>query len=102
MPSVSTVSPGVGLGELGSPTFNNVSVANSGLLTMGTGADIVMSTGGDITQTGTGRQYRSSVNALTALVGGAQAGTALTADINRVTTVASAADSVQLPAAVAG
>jgi hypothetical protein len=39
---------------------------------------------------------------LTALVGGAQAGTALTVGINRFTTVASAADSAQLPASVAG
>lgn len=45
---------------------------------------------------------QSAVNGLTALVGGAQAGTALTRQINRVTTVASAADSVQLPAATAG
>lgn len=49
-----------------------------------------------------GTSSRTAVNALTALVGGAQAGTALTAGINRVTTVASAADSVQLPAATAG
>ena len=45
---------------------------------------------------------RSAVNGLTALAGGAQAGTALTREINRVTTVATAADSVQLPAATAG
>jgi hypothetical protein len=44
----------------------------------------------------------SAVNGLTALAGGAQAGTALTRQINRVTTVATAADSVQLPLAVAG
>jgi hypothetical protein len=39
---------------------------------------------------------------LTALAGGAQAGTALTADINVFETVASANDSAQLPAATAG
>lgn len=44
----------------------------------------------------------TTVNGLTALAGGAQAGTALTAGINRVTTVATAADSVQLPPAVPG
>lgn len=44
----------------------------------------------------------SATDALTALAGGAQAGTALTHGINRVTTVASAADSVQLPKAAAG
>ncbi len=44
----------------------------------------------------------SAVNGLTALAGGAQAGTALTRQINRVTTVTTAADSVQLPLAVAG
>jgi len=45
---------------------------------------------------------RSAVNALTALAGGAQAGTALTRELNRVTTVTTAADSVQLPAATVG
>jgi len=46
---------------------------------------------------------RSAANALTAHVGGGQASAlALTSDINRVTTVASAGDSVKLPAAVAG
>lgn len=49
-----------------------------------------------------GYYTESAVNALTALAGGAQAGTALTRQINRVTTVTSAADSVQLPAATAG
>ncbi len=49
-----------------------------------------------------GYQTLSAVNGLTALAGGAQAGTALTAMINRVTTVATAADSVQLPVSVAG
>jgi hypothetical protein len=39
---------------------------------------------------------------LTALAGGAQAGTALTAGINRFTTVVTAADSAQLPLAIAG
>jgi hypothetical protein len=44
-----------------------------------------------------------AVNALTALVGGGQTGaTVLTAMINRVTGVASAADSVKLPLAVPG
>lgn len=45
---------------------------------------------------------RSAADALTALVGGAQAGTALAYSINRFTTVASGADSAQLPAAKAG
>ena len=44
----------------------------------------------------------SVLNAIIALAGGAQAGTALTAEVNRVTTVAVAADSVQLPISVAG
>ena len=44
-----------------------------------------------------------AVNALTAFAGGGQgSATALTAAINRVTTVATAADSVKLPAALAG
>jgi len=47
--------------------------------------------------------FTSSTNAITAYAGGGQAnGVALTATINRVTTVASAADSVKLPAAKAG
>lgn len=50
----------------------------------------------------TGYYVHSVVNGLSALAGGAQAGTALTAQVNHVTTVASAADSVQLPAATAG
>lgn len=44
----------------------------------------------------------AAVDALTATVGGAQAGTALRPGVNRVTTVASAADSVQLPASSPG
>lgn len=40
--------------------------------------------------------------ALTALAGGAQAGTALTTEYNEFTTVATAADSAQLPVAVLG
>lgn len=67
-----------------------------------------MSASGDITSSAgnfvntAGYYLNSVVNGLTALAGGAQAGTALTRQINRVTTVATAADSVQLPAAVAG
>jgi hypothetical protein len=44
----------------------------------------------------------SYLGGLTALAGGAQAGTALTADVNEVNTVATAADSVQLPAGKQG
>lgn len=67
-----------------------------------------MTASGDITSSAgnfastVGYYTASAVNALTALAGGAQAGTALTRQFNRVTTVASAADSVQLPAATAG
>jgi len=47
--------------------------------------------------------YRSCANGLTALAGGGQTGaTNLTGQLNRVTTVATAADSVQLPTAKAG
>lgn len=47
--------------------------------------------------------FASASNALTAYAGGGQANaTALPSAINRVTTVASAADSVKLPAATAG
>lgn len=44
----------------------------------------------------------SATDGLTALAGGAQAGTALAFQINRFTTVASSADSAQLPLAKAG
>ena len=45
----------------------------------------------------------STANAITAFAGGGQASaTALTATHNRITTVATAADSVKLPAAIAG
>lgn len=47
--------------------------------------------------------YAKAVTGLTALAGGGQSGaTVLTGDINVVSTVASAADSVQLPVAEAG
>lgn len=50
-----------------------------------------------------GFYYGSVANGLTAKAGGGQSGaTPLTAQINRVTTVATAADSVVLPAAVPG
>jgi len=52
---------------------------------------------------GTIAAMSSSTNAITAYAGGGQANAvALTASFNRVTTVASAADSVKLPTAVAG
>ena len=47
-------------------------------------------------------QTQSAKDGLTALAGGAQAGTALTTMINRITTVVTAADSVQLPVSAAG
>ena len=51
----------------------------------------------------TGTTHRSTVDSLTADAGSIQAGaTALTADINEVSVVATAGDSVLLPAAVAG
>lgn len=47
--------------------------------------------------------YRSCANGITALAGGGQTGaTNLTGALNRVTTVATAADSVMLPTAKAG
>lgn len=47
--------------------------------------------------------YRDAANALTAKAGGGQSGATLcSADYNRFTTVASAADSALLPAAIAG
>ena len=99
---------GLGLNDRANPTFSNVTVADSGTVLFGTSSTITGSpaaTLGAVTATSvttTGNNTVSVTNAITALVGGAQAGTALPSRINRVTTVASAADSVQLPAAVAG
>ena len=100
---------GLGLNDRNSPVFANVSIADGGTLLLGTSGAIsgvgaltmatVATTG---TITAGGRTVVTAVNGLTALAGGAQAGTALTADINRVTTVTTAADSVQLPAATPG
>lgn len=51
----------------------------------------------------TGPFYANAVSGLVALAGGGQAGaTGLTGDINVIATVATAADSVQLPQAMAG
>jgi hypothetical protein len=51
----------------------------------------------------TGALKRSVTNAITAHAGGGQgSAVALTTDFNRVTTVATAGDSVKLPAATAG
>src|SRR5262249_51571665 len=62
---------------------------------------------GNATAAGTittgGLNTGTAANALTAHAGGGQGSAlALTASINRVTTVATAADSVKLPAALAG
>jgi hypothetical protein len=76
---VQQVTEGVGLNQLGSPTFNNITMADNG-------------------------HYKASVQeGLTAHAGGGQSGaTALTADLCRVTTVGTAADSVVLPVAAPG
>lgn len=52
--------------------------------------------------TTTGLVIKSLTTDMTALAGGAQAGTAIASDINVVTTVATGGDSVQLPTGVAG
>lgn len=49
-----------------------------------------------------GQEIKSAATSLTALAGGAQAGTALTKTFNEFTTVVTAADSAQLPIAVLG
>lgn len=72
--------------QLGSPTFTAATVTTATIASLTT----------------TNVPIVGVLNGITALVGGAQAGTALSATINRVTTVASAADSVQLPVALAG
>jgi hypothetical protein len=51
----------------------------------------------------TGYLFESAANAITAFAGGGQASaTQLAAEVNRITTVATAGDSVKLPASVAG
>lgn len=108
MASVATVSGGVGMGDVGAPTVNSILLTNGGTITFSNTGGIAGSpaaTLGAISATTlvtTGLNTFSSANGLTALAGGAQAGTAVTAAINRVTTVVTAADSVQLPAALAG
>lgn len=77
--------------QLGSPTFTAATITTATVTT----ATIASLTTTNVPIVGV-------LNGITALVGGAQAGTALSATINRVTTVASAADSVQLPVALAG
>jgi hypothetical protein len=67
---------------------------------------IYMDAGGNICMAANSKKVfgvGTPVNGLTAHAGGGQAGaTPLTGDVNRVTTVATAADSVLLPAAKAG
>lgn len=74
--------------------------ASSFLITNSSGTQTIAT--GSVALTA-GYYIGSAVNALTAHVGGGQgSATALTRQVNRVTTVASAADSVLLPAAIAG
>jgi len=105
---VARVSPGLALLDT-SPVLNSVTIADAGTISFGSTGSITGSptaTLGAITATSlstTGINASSAVNGLTAFAGGGQgSATPLTASINRVTTVASAADSVQLPAATAG
>jgi hypothetical protein len=75
--SASTSRTNLGLGTGDSPTFTGLTLS--------------------------GYYLRSRANAITAFAGGGQASaTQLAAEINRVTVVATAGDSVKLPAAVAG
>lgn len=81
------------------------SLSVTGTVTGSTG--LVAATGGVTATAGnflanSGYYINSVIGSLTALAGGAQAGTALTREINRITTVVTAADSVQLPAAILG
>ena len=86
--SASTSAHNLGLGTADSPTFAALTI---------TGAIAAAS------WATTGLNTESHVSALTAYAGGGQASAlALTKAINRVTIVASAGDSVKLPASVAG
>jgi len=93
-----------GLTSLGQASSTRFSVFDTAYF--GGTATSTFDSAGNLSVNGTittsGYLVKSVNTALTALAGGAQAGTALTADINVVTTVATAGDSVQLPVAVSG
>jgi hypothetical protein len=88
------------------PDFRRVTL-NDALVTPSGGSQTTLSshlrtpTFGDVTVSG--KLYRSTTDALTAHAGGGRSSaTALPSAINRVTTVATGADSVVLPTSVAG
>lgn len=89
----------LGLDPTANVTFNSI-VSTTSI----TGATIVGSTSiSSLSFISTGLDKASATNAITAHTGGGQgSAVALTATINRVTTVAAGGDSVKLPAALAG
>jgi hypothetical protein len=92
----------------GTDTINDVATATGVSQMQGSVTIYVCTTAGNWYANGLGTGYSgafetlSSQDAMTALAGGAQAGTALKAMMNRFTIVASAADSAQLPVSVPG
>jgi hypothetical protein len=82
-------------------SINHVPITGPALQQGQTINDIIDVLNGDAPTSG--NFERSSTNAITAFAGGGQgSATALTSDINSITTCATANDSVKLPAAVAG
>jgi hypothetical protein len=73
-----------------------------GKVSASTGSFKTVTGTGDVKSTG-GYVYGSTADAITAYAGGGQASaTLLAAQVNRIATVATAADSVKLPVSVAG
>lgn len=103
-PGIKTTTTGHGLYEI-SATQLGVSVAGA-LTAVADTAGIKTGALGELVAlagiTYTGQDIKSASAGLTALAGGAQAGTALTKTYNEFTTVATASDSAQLPIAVLG
>lgn len=92
----------------GTDTINDVATATGVSQMQGSVTIYACHTAGAWYANGLGTGYSgsletlSTVDALTALAGGAQAGTALTRMLNRFTTVATGGDSAQLPVSVPG
>lgn len=103
-----------GNGAVGAPAFSYTSDPDSGWYRIGAnnigaavnGANVLDVATTGLTITGTtifsGINNYKSTTSMTALAGGAQAGTALVSEYNEFTTVATAADSAQLPVGVLG
>ena len=97
--NVGTARTNLGLGTGSSPTFSALTITNA----IGAATVVAGTSATAPTFISTGFNQTSVTNAISAFAGGGQgSATALTTYMNRVTTVATAGDSVKLPAAAAG